>query len=137
MINRPKAKASPGIACGSIAIVSIACLPGSRVRTTTQETMKLKNKTKMEVVNTKTNVFCTISNPPTRKKMSRYHCKLTKDSASIDGMRTDGSRDSQTNTRRGKNTARVMYTSTNTKPTDLNLPRSWIFGLYPFPVTTA
>src|SRR5688572_20672667 len=124
MISSPKANASPGIACGSIAIVSSACLPGRRVRTTTQETMKLKNSTKTEVVTTNTNVFRTTSNPPMRKKISSYHCKLTNDSAWDDGMRTDGSKDNHTNTSNGKNTAKLMYKNTNNNPTYRNLPKS-------------
>src|SRR6476646_8816917 len=108
MISRPNAKASPGMACGSIAIVSSARLPGSRVRTTTHEIIKLENKTKTEVVNTSTVVFWTTLNPPIKKNMSRYHFKLTKDKASADGIRTEGRSDNHTNTKSGKNTANVM-----------------------------
>ena len=56
--------------------------------------------------------------------MSRYHFRLTRDSASMEGRRTEGSSDNHTNTNSGKKTAKLMYRNTNSKDATLNLPKS-------------
>src|SRR3989304_7332621 len=108
MTSKPKANPSPGMAWGSMAIVSRAPRAGRRVRTTIHDTMKLKNNTKTEVARTKTTVFLITSNPPIMKSISLYHCKLTRDNASIEGMRMEGSKDNHATTIKGKKTAKLM-----------------------------
>ena len=110
-ISRANAKPSPGITWGSIAIVSSNLLVRSRVRTTTHDTMKLKNKTRSEAPTTKTIVFLITSIPPMIRKISLYQRKLTSDNASAEGIRKYGRNDAHNKTSKGKNTGVISINS--------------------------